>query len=140
MTPQEQYPKFYSHPYMFVGQLIVRDTKSIWYEIDTKFDGYLCAKCFDYMDIQDFEPLFKPQQGEQFIKDLEDAVRLGSECKDMNYVREHELFYEFEDNGKSLTVLKDYLAQVLYCIPYEGGEYFDTAAYVDRMRELGYYI
>lgn len=136
MTLEQQYPKFYSHPERYLGIEVERMCNHAKYIIDYSF---LNAAAIN-KDLHEFTPKFKPQQGEQFIKDLEDAVRLGSECKDMNYVREHELFYEFEDNGKNLTVLKDYLSQVLYCIPYEGGEYFDTAVYVDRMRELGYYI
>jgi hypothetical protein len=147
LTPQEKYPNFYKYPHLFVGKLMVRDNKSIWYEKDTEFDGYLCAKCFDYMDIQDFTPIFKPQEGEQFIKDLESAVSAGNifnyklsyKDKDKNG---HYLFTGDKDghplllmvNSAKLSMVAYAVGEDLIALP------FNTAAYVDTLRKLGYYL
>jgi len=142
---QQKYPKFYESPYLFVGNLMVRDNKSIWYENDTKFDGYLCAKCFDYMDIQDFTPLFKPQEGEAFIKDLEDAVSAATGKKYLYREEKHGQHILNTGTSPEDKVVRMPIINLALVKGYEleSGirlDYFDTAAYLDTLRKLGYYL
>jgi hypothetical protein len=138
LTPQEKHPKFYESPHLFVGKLMVRDNKSIWYENDTEFDGYLCAKCFDYMDIQDFTPIFKPQQGEQFIKDLESAVSAGVGTQARRIIKSPKNIIAFDAEDKFhqvIMIVENDIKRVTSMLTD-----FDTAAYVDALRKLGYYM
>ena len=138
LTPQEKYPKFYESPHLFVGKLMVRDNKSIWYENDTEFDGYLCAKCFDYMDIQDFTPIFKPQQGEQFIKDLESAVSAGVGTQARRIIKSPKNIIAFDAEDKFhqvIMIVENDIKRVTSMLTD-----FDTAAYVTTLLKLGYYL
>ena len=138
LTPQKKYPKFYDCPHLFVGKLMVRDYKSIWYENDTEFDGYLCAKCFDYMDIQDFTPIFKPQEGDQFIKDLEQAVSAGVGTQARRIIKSPKNIITFDAEHQFhqvIMIVENDIKRVTSMLTN-----FNTAAYVDTLRKLGYYL
>jgi hypothetical protein len=158
MTPQEQYPKFYSHPERYLG-IEVECIKSYFNPVVTSdYDPPLISEgetyklslvtciVFNERNLWDnWQPLFKPQEGEQFIKDLEAAVSCATGSK---YV------YRVEKDGQHIlnTGITSYDSVVRMPIlnlslvkgyQLESGlrlSYFDTAAYVDKLRELGYYI
>lgn len=87
--------------------------------------------------IEYIDPLFKPQEGEGFIKDLEEAVRecVGKEAT-VRLTGDYPAYFRFDINGARLEILRENL---VVHMP-DGEIFFDTAAYVDKLRELGYYI
>ena len=156
MTPQENYPKFYSHPHYWINAIevecvnthleIVNDPRSVIvkgrsFEFDENCFNDFC----NVNTLHKYKPLFKPQEGEAFIKDLEAAVSCATRSK---YV------YRVEKDGQhilntgitshdsvarmpilNLSLVKGYQLESGLRL-----SYFDTATYVDKLRELGYYL
>lgn len=160
MTPQQQYPKFYSHPERYLG--IEVECIKPWQFTNKEYDVFKIGTPVDFTLFlltrlthgrleEYFKPLFKPQQGEQFIKDLEDAVSCGGDgdFKLLSDKLNYKWFIADADGNFHthlfVTIKDDNLGAVS---SYAGDKdmenvtprNFDTAAYVDRMRELGYYL
>jgi hypothetical protein len=158
MTPQEQHPKFYSHPHYWIDAkgLQLKCIEKHWELKDDPrseisigstfiYDAEMYNSISVFGTIDKYEPLFKPQEGESFIKDLQAAVSCATESK---YI------YRVEKDGQHVlnTGITSYDSVVRMPIlnlslvkgyQLESGlrlSYFDTATYVDRMRELGYYL
>jgi hypothetical protein len=138
LTPQEKYPKFYESPHLWIGAIEVE-------YIGTKngivgkslLDIELLSTLITIDQLQNCKPLFKPQEGEQFIKDLESAVSAATRRKNVKHcsydavselfnVNEGEFFVEVFD--KTFAI----------CVPYKA--YFDAATFIDTLRKLGYYL
>jgi hypothetical protein len=151
MTPQEQYPKFYSRPEKYLGI----EVETLGCRVPIKLSRGLIH---DVISIDYLIPKFKPQEGEQFIKDLEDAVscagsfsvfynRVKEEGNNTNY---HYLYYNIgfdedddEDDDEGYVkcyIHKHNISKVDFSNNISGDNDFDTAAYVDRLRDLGYYL
>lgn len=153
MTPQEQHPLFFKKPHLWINAIEVEcvgsyadlpvpkdsgykaagnmaiDAKSRTYPFTVEHLAWLREiKALDY-----YAPKFKPQEGEQFIKDLETAVSAGfGGAKATYYKTPSSIVFEVENGEIEIWGnLK---------VTTSSGIAFDTAAYVDKMRELGYYI
>jgi len=161
MKPQEQYPKFYTHPEIYLGVEVECIEDYTFYNFFNGNIHIVNLELLSYVSLhklwQHFKPLFKPQQGEQFIKDLEDAVSCGIKDKSefwedtrISKVSGTPVWYELRlktnDFWVEVKVTVINLSEVivsgmlLNSADTLGAYCFDTAAYVDRMRELGYYI
>jgi hypothetical protein len=154
LTPQEQYPKFYSDPHLWIGAIEVEvncDTTGTYRQIKKGEIFQLSALTlheFQLMSaLQNLTPKFESQEGDQFIKDLESAVSAGNifnyklsyKDKDKNG---HYLFTGDKDghplllmvNSAKLSMVAYAVGEDLIALP------FNTAAYVDTLRKLGYYL
>lgn len=148
LTPQEKHPKFYSHPHYWINAIEVKSikdypvfgqngvTKKRVYKLThNNFTEFIADG-----DLKDYAPLFKPQEGEAFIKDLEAAVSAGGNG-DFKLLS-NRLGYKW-----FITDASDNFHTHLYLTVKDSGisvvssyANFDTTAYVDKLRELGYYI
>jgi hypothetical protein len=148
LTPQEKHPKFYKDPHLWIGAIEVECVKFFMRPVGMGVSGYnegeiikLTPQTYDWLKtpriIECVTPLFKPQEGEQFIKDLEQAISAATVRKNVKHcsydavselfnVNEGEFFVEVFD--KTFAI----------CVPYKA--YFDAATFVDTLRKLGYYL
>ena len=153
MTPQAQYKKFYDKPHLWINAIEVEcvnpiSTVNLFSQERRHFnfgETYSLAENYSFIknNIDCFAPKFKPQEGEQFVKDLETAVSAATGI---------EFVYKDIDKGKHRLYSKDFgyvvklpiiNINLVRAYQTETGmaiSYFDTAAYVDKMRELGYYF
>lgn len=150
MTPQEQYPKFYSHPHYWIDAIEVESIKG--YPVFGQ-NGVTRKRTYKLThgnlnefiadgDLKDYIPKFNPQEGEAFIKDLEAAVNAGCTLRKYQFVcNDNDGAYVFDTlTGYRVMVSTDNISNVCTAINGLGEKYFDTSAYVDKLRELGYYI
>ena len=142
MTPQEQYPKFYSHPERYLG-IEVECIKD--YTFDNFFYGNIHIvnlELLSYVSLhklwQHFKPLFKRQTGYEFIKDLEDAVGCGLADACRNIIKAPKGIIAFDSPNHFTEVIMINEHDISKVLSLKTN--FDTAAYVDRMRKLGYYL
>lgn len=156
MTLQEKYPKFYSHPEKYLG-IEVQCIKVFTRPVGMGVMGFevgeiikLTNETYDWLKrpkiLECVIPLFKPQVGEQFIEDLEVAATIA--CTKPN---EHENMVFHTATDKHYVFRSTYNPAVRFFVQrgniswakWRNGNMgldFDTAAYVDKLRELGYYI
>ena len=147
-----KYPKFYQSPHLWIGAIEVERIKGyinpfqpkkeapIWMEVGGRYKlNVVTVLCMNERDLwENYIPLFKPQEGEQFIKDLTEAVRAGCYGEPVIKTLETKWDWTFtlkNDDEASITVVKSGLDVSL-----SHGVTFNTAAYVDKLRELGYYL
>lgn len=134
MTPQEQYPKFFDHPHYWIDAIEVEREHT---DIKERLTLDFLTETIKNDDLHKYKPLFKPQEGEQFIKDIEEAVSAGCFYEPVKIANESkwDIYFELVRNEGEITVTKDGLdVQLSHNVT------FNTAAYVDKLRELGYYI
>lgn len=141
MTPQEKYRKFYDHPEYWINAIEVEcvNPYSFHKEGDRKkltpealYDQHTC------LALHNWKPKFKPQEGDQFIKDLEEAVSDG--CYGEAVVKTIETKWDWtfslkNDDEASITVVKAGLD-----ISLSHGVTLNGAAYSQRLMQLGYYV
>jgi hypothetical protein len=158
LTPQEKYPKFYKDPHFWIGAIEVEvnvDTSGTYRRIKKGEIFQLSALAlheFQSMSaLQNLTPKFEPQEGDQFIKDLESAVSAGGEGQFK--LLSDKLGYKWfiadaSDNFHTylfVTVKNDNIRKVSSFAGDKDMEdtnsrNFNTAAYVDTLRKLGYYL
>jgi hypothetical protein len=130
LTPQEKYRKFYEDPHLWIDAIEVKRTNSkVWHPLSLLLLHEIT--CND--DIAWYEPKFKPQEGEAFIKDLEEAVSAGFRDAKARYYKTPSSIV-FEVIGAEIEVWQDLRVTT------SSGAAFDTAAYVDTLRKLGNYL
>lgn len=145
MTPQEQYRKFYDKPHLWTGAIEVECTKSWQREFlqgeageKLPVNEILCIRNRQ-LDLWDkYIPKFKPQEGQQFLKDLEEAVSAGCYGEVVTKTLDTKYDWTFtlkDDDEASITVVKAGLD-----ISLSRGVTFNAAAYTDKLRQLGYYV
>jgi len=140
LTLQEQYKKFYDKPHLWIDAIEVEFIES-FYKFKRGEVVRFTSSCYSIIAQQENRwcvPKFKPQEGDQFIKDLEDAVRLGcyGEAVTKNFETKWDWTFTLNlDEEAHITIVKAGLD-----ISLSHGVTFNSAAYVDRMRELGYYL
>lgn len=151
MTPQEKYPKFYLYPHHWIDAIEVRVNKSF------EMDGYHFREGLQYgLDLPHLnelvehnrltyvDPKFKPQEGEAFIKDLESAVSLAIQVPVKEHSKAKDVWIlSFEDNDGIVTVIIPKANLEQFAVSFTGSPIpvlVDTAAYVDKLRQLGYYV
>lgn len=153
MTSQEKYPKFYSHPHYWINAIEVECINTFTRPVGLGVQDYdkgeiikLSPHSYDWIKtpriIERLAPKFKPQEGEAFIKDLEAAVNTGCTLRKYQFVfNDNDGALVFDTStGYRVMVSIDNISNVCTAINGLGEKYFDTAAYVDKLRELGYYI
>ena len=152
MTPQEQYPKFFKHPHYWIDAIEVECvTPHAFYVNPHKykprafegeremFTSAAYSEIKKHDTLKHFAPLFKPQEGEQFIKDLEVAVSAGLGEESVTLVRTQGANYVFEyEELFGVKAIEVYKTDLSILLPY--GISFNCAAYVDKLRQLGYYV
>jgi hypothetical protein len=153
LTPQEKYPKFYDCPHLWIGAIEVEVNESFelngtHYLAKTRY----LLTVFDLNELLEnnkldyINPFFKPQEGDQFIKDLESAAIIA--CTKPN---EHENMVFHAATDKHYVFRSTYNPAVRFLIQRDNinwarwrngniGLDFNTAAYVDTLRKLGYYL
>ena len=144
LTPQEQYSKFYKDPHLWIGAIEVECIeKHLELKDDPRsevslgalylYDAEMYNSIWLFGNIDKYKPLFKPQEGDQFIKDLESAVSAGCGGESVTHYKTPSSIV-FEVDGGEIEIWS-YLK-----ITTSSGIAFDTAAYVDTLRKLGYYL
>lgn len=150
MTPQEQYPKFYKDPHFWIGAIEVTPIgKSAymgvnWYQSGhkEKFDDgacYLLNRHVTSHQLLAWMPLFKPQEGEAFIKDLTDAVSAAM-GENLILANNESSIIRFTFGFWYISIFVKNLAICNVRIGDNNLSVFDTAAYVDTLRKKGYYL
>jgi len=152
LTPQQKYPKFYAKPHLWIDAIdciYLGNTPNIPYQFELDLET-LNVLLIDN-ELQHCQPLFKPQEGEAFIKDLESAVSVGLNKKENEGVAYYSgdstqnawalsLINDSDQKTVSVYIDKTNLSRVV-CSQWDGdANVFYTAAYVDKLRELGYYL
>jgi hypothetical protein len=144
LTPQQKYPKFYESPHLWIGGPI--QLQCIEKHLELKgdprsevslgsqflFDAEMYNSIWLFGTIDKYLPLFKPQEGEQFLKDLEKAVQYA--CSGNYKVTTQSYWLQFYEAGSRIFIMLDNPSLVVT------NTNFDTAAYVDTLRKLGYYL
>jgi len=137
-TPQEKHPKFYKDPHFWIGAIEVK-------YVGTKngivgkslLDIELLSTLITLDQLQNCKPLFQPQEGEQFIKDLEGAVRVATGFK-FEYKEEYKGYLRFKYSHLQFICNSKELNKATLIFSEDTNIPFDTAAYVDTLRKLGY--
>jgi hypothetical protein len=156
LTPQQKYLKFYKSPHYWINAIEVECIEDFTHKLrepnimalgkkgdirkfDANFyDTIRSAKRhygFDYLKY--YKPLFKPQEGDQFIKHLEAAVSAAcfGEYITLETSSKWEIVFQIDRLDGSVSIrLKD------LAVTTSDGTCFDTAGYVDTLRKLGYYL
>jgi hypothetical protein len=136
LTPQEQYPKFYKDPHLWIGAIEVE--YSILGGVSQKMPLTVGIMNSPKWNLKKFTPLFKPQEGDQIIKDLESAVSAGLFGESillavLDKPESPSIYFEFGDEVIEIRK-KDLSIQLPH------GICFNTAAYVTTLLKLGYYL
>jgi hypothetical protein len=148
-TLQEKHPKFYESSHLWIGAIEVEvncDTTGTYRQIKKGEIFQLSALTlheFQSMSaLQNLTPKFKPQEGDQFIKDLESAVSAAMDKRMEFLVNEGENFAFYSTPNTSIRVLVEAVTLRAYaCVGSEQSAlFFDTAAYVTTLLKLGYYL
>jgi len=156
---QQKYPKFYAKPHLWIDAIEVERIKGyvnpfqpkkdtpIWMEVGEKYKlNVVTVLCMNERNLWDnYKPLFKPQEGEAFIKDLESAVSAATGKKYLYREEKHGQHILNTGTSPEDKVVRMPIINLALVKGYEleSGirlDYFDTAAYVDKLRELGYYL
>jgi hypothetical protein len=131
LTPQEKYPKFYKDPHLWIDAIEVSRVDRVIVQVLTVSLLYNAA-------IKDYKPLFKPQEGEAFIKDLEQAVSAGVGTQARRIIKSPKNIIAFDAEHQfyqCIMIIENDIKKVTSMLTD-----FDTAAYVDSLRKLGYYL
>jgi hypothetical protein len=133
LMPQEKHPKFYKDPHLWIGAIEVEyiGTKGIIGK--SILDVDLLSTLILFGELLGVKPLFKPQEGEQFIKDLEQAVSAGFGGASVTHYKTPSSIV-FEVDGGEIEIWSDLK------ITTSSGIAFDTSAYVITLLKLGYYL
>jgi hypothetical protein len=142
-TPQEKYPKFYESPHLWIGAIEVECLKDLNdgdYQQGKhyKFHQDIYNTIYTYSLEKFFVPKFKPQEGERFIKDLESAVSAGVGTQARRIIKSPKNIIAFDAEDKFhqvIMIVENDIKRVTSMLTD-----FDTAAYVDTLRKLGYYL
>jgi hypothetical protein len=149
-TLQEKHPKFYKDPHLWIGAIEVECVKCFMRPVGMGVSGYnegeiikLTPQNYDWLKtpriIECVKPIFKPQEGEQFIKDLESAVRVATGFK-FEYKEEYKGYLRFKYSHLQFICNSKELNKATLIFSEDTNIHFDTAAYVDTLRKLGYYL
>ena len=139
-TLQEKHPKFYKDPHFWIGAIEVEvncDTTGTYRQIKKGEIFQLSALTlheFQSMSaLQNLTPKFKPQEGDQFIKDLESAVSAATDIEDAKFTW---LTYwlVYKNNHQMVSVSLEDISDTC------GNTSFSASRYVDTLRKLGYYL
>jgi hypothetical protein len=156
LTPQEKYPKFYKDPHLWIGAIeveAINTASKIGVDLVLQGDRikldagncYLLNRNITTHHLLGFKPLFKPQEGDQFIKDLESAVRVALPYKwsEIELVQNENMTMVFINGYDGIYIAHDNIGTIATNRGSDvnnGNWDFDCAAYVDTLRKLGYYL
>jgi hypothetical protein len=149
LTPQEQYPKFYKDPHLWIGAIEVECVKSFMRPVGMGVSGYnegeiikLTPQNYDWLKspriIECVKPIFNPQEGDQFIKDLESAVSAGVGTQARRIIKSPKNIIAFDAEDKFhqvIMIVENDIKRVTSMLTD-----FDTVAYVTTLLKLGYYL
>lgn len=135
---------FYVNPYKYKPRAFEGETE--------KFTANTYFEIIRHDTLKHFAPLFKPQEGEAFIKDLESAVKavLDTMPLGIKYLKYHEekespfytFDYEDEQGQCEINIVKTNIAQINFSETESDPllVFADVSIYVDTLRKLGYYL
>jgi hypothetical protein len=129
-TPQQKHPKFYKDPHLWIDAIELEREIGI---VTTKLTLDFLSETIKNDDLWKYKPLFKPQEGEQFIKDLESAVSAATDIEDAKFTW---LTYwlVYKNNHQMVSVSLEDISDTC------GNTSFSASRYVDTLRKLGYYL
>lgn len=142
------YPKFYQSPHLWTDAIEVEvnedfEMDGLEFMVMNSYDlsRFFLTDLLEKNKLDYFIPLFKPQEGEQFIKDLEAAVSAGIGFP-VQYDKTMQVTSVmcFEGSSGYCFVSNDNISQAMAFNAKDEATFFDTAAYVDHLRKLGYYL
>jgi hypothetical protein len=145
LTPQEKYRKFYEDPHLWIDAIEVVVTKTTILHSAEYYEGEkytLTAEMLWRLSrSMQFEPLFKPQDGEAFIKDLESCLR-QTVSPHLEYSETENGYYVFFSKAYNyeLRVPISNISRLALLGNLDLGVAINTAAYVDTLRKIGYYL
>lgn len=151
MTPDQQYLKDHGHKY--IGAIEVEFEQSLSFHDDIwvcnrryVMNAYMVYMLGNILP-EVATPIFTPQEGEQFLKDLEEAIGVATRGAEIWHVATLNygdgILFEDAVNSKfaySVVVKTENISQVTYQDANGIGLSFDTAAYIDKLREKGYKV
>ena len=157
LTPQEKYRKFYEDPHLWIdAHMQLQCIEKHWELKDDPrsevslgalylYDAEMYNSIWLFGTVDKYLPLFKPQEGEAFIRDLEQAVSAASGKKYLYREEKHGQHILNTGTTPEDKVVRMPIINLALVKGYEleSGirlDYFDTAAYVDTLRKLGYYL
>ena len=150
LTPQEKYRKFYEDPHLWIGApMQLQCIEKHWELKDDPrsevslgalylYDAEMYNSIWLFGTVDKYLPLFKPQEGEAFIKDLEQAVSAGVGTQARRIIKSPKNIIAFDAEHQfyqCIMIIENDIKKVTSMLTD-----FDTAAYVDTLRKLGYYL
>jgi hypothetical protein len=148
---QAKYPKFYANPYLWIDTSIQLQCieKHLELKDDLRseislgalylYDAEMYNTLYVFGTTDKYKPLFKPETGEQFIKDLESAVSAAMN-EPATLLNDGDAVKLFTGGLWYVSILMENIGIVNVRSYRYDLLRFDTAAYVDTMRRLGYYL
>lgn len=134
MTPQEQYPLFYKYPHHWINAISVYKNGD---DFDHKLTLAMFGEITERANWKDYAPKFKPQEGEAFLRDLEDAVNCMWVSPNI-FSYKGCVLGEYHFSAGNIHIYIGALDLRIRCT--SSSVSIDTAAYTRRLWELGYYL
>ena len=135
-TPQQKHPKFYKDPHLWIDAIELEREIGI---VTTKLTLDFLSETIKNDDLWKYKPLFKPQEGEQFIKDLESAVSAAMN-EPATLLNDGDAVKLFTGGWWYVSILMENIGIVNVRSEDNDLHLFDTAAYVTTLLKLGYYL
>jgi hypothetical protein len=150
---QQKYRKFYEDPHLWIDapiqlqciekHLELKDDPRSEVSLGSQFlfDAEMYNAIWLFGTVDKYLPLFKPQEGEAFIKDLEACLQ-ETVSPHLAYSETENGYYVFFSKAYNyeLRVPTSNISKLALLGNLDLGVAINTAAYVDTMRSLGYYL
>jgi hypothetical protein len=136
LTPQEKHPKFYANPEYWINAIEVYKNGD---DFNHKLTHAMFGEIMDGNRINQYVPIFKPQEGDQFIKDLESAVSAAMN-EPATLLNDGDAVKLFTGGWWYVSILMENIGIVNVRSEDNDLLLFDTSKYVTTLLKLGYYL